>query len=75
MSFLDAIHRLFGGCHKHEHHATVIVREGDTLSGIAQKITGDADNWHKIAELTPDLDDPNMIHPGDKLNIPLDWVE
>lgn len=75
MSFLDKIRELFGGCTKHDDYAIIEVQKGDSLRGIAQEITGDADNWSVIAELNPDLADPNVIQPGQKLKIPLDWVE
>jgi hypothetical protein len=75
MSFLDKIRELFGGCHKHDDYAVVMVQKGDSLSQIAEDITGDASNWTKIAAMNPDLTDPNMIHPGQELKIPLDWVE
>lgn len=75
MSFFDRIRALFGGCTKHDDYAVVVVQQGDSLSQIALDITGDADNWRKIAELNTNIADPNMIQPGQELKIPLEWVE
>lgn len=77
MSFFDKICELFGGCEKHDDHATVVVKEGEYLSGIAERITGDGSEttWRKIAALNPDLKDPYIIQPGQELKIPKDWVD
>jgi nucleoid-associated protein YgaU len=51
-----------------------VVKEGDTLSGIALKYYGSAakDMWMKIFEKNKSVigDDPNMIEPGQRLRIP-----
>lgn len=50
---------------------TYVVQSGDTLSGIAQAMYGDAGRWSEIFEANKDkLSDPNLIHPGQELRIP-----
>lgn len=45
------------------------VKAGDSLSKIAQKYQGMT--WQKIYDANRDLlNDPNVIHPGQKLKIP-----
>ncbi|PYC76740.1 hypothetical protein C7C46_21360 [Streptomyces tateyamensis] len=59
-------------------HASVTVREGDSLSAIAQRELGDAQAWPQLFDANkgvqaPDgarLTDPNMLEPGMVLNIP-----
>lgn len=47
------------------------VVSGDTLSAIAKKYYGDANQYMKIFEANkPMLSDPNKIYPGQKLRIP-----
>ncbi|HEX5066562.1 MAG TPA: LysM peptidoglycan-binding domain-containing protein [Myxococcota bacterium] len=47
------------------------VASGDSLSRIAKRYYGDANQWRKIFEANRDqLDDPDLIHPGQKLKIP-----
>lgn len=44
-----------------------IVKPGDTLSGIALKIYGDAAKWTELLEANPQVTDPSLIYPGDSL--------
>ncbi len=47
------------------------VKSGDTLSGIAKKVTNGKLSYQKIFEANGDiLSDPDVIHPGQKLKIP-----
>lgn len=47
------------------------VRQGDTLSHIAQAQYGRASQWRRIYEANRDqLDDPDRIQPGQVLKIP-----
>ena len=47
------------------------VREGETLSGIAQHYYGDASSWPLIYEANRNtISDPDLIHPGQELHIP-----
>jgi nucleoid-associated protein YgaU len=50
---------------------TYTVKPGDTLSHIAQHVYGKASRWHAIFEANRDqLDDPDLIRPGQVLNLP-----
>jgi nucleoid-associated protein YgaU len=47
------------------------VEKGDSLSKIAKRIYGDANEWKKIFEANRDqIRDPDLIHPGQVLKIP-----
>lgn len=47
------------------------VKAGDTLSKIAKQEYGDANAYMIIFEANRDiLNNPNLIHPGQKLKIP-----
>ncbi|MBI2603255.1 MAG: LysM peptidoglycan-binding domain-containing protein [Deltaproteobacteria bacterium] len=46
----------------------VVVR-GDTLSKIAQRVFGDMYRWNEIAASNPSVKDPNMIFPGDVIQV------
>jgi len=51
--------------------ATYTVMAGDSLSKISKQIYGDSSQYMKIFEANRDqLKDPNLIHPGQKLQIP-----
>ena len=53
-----------------EHH-TYTVQKGDTLSAIAQREYGDANEWRRIFAANRDtVDDPDLIQPGQQLTIP-----
>jgi len=48
-----------------------VVKQGDTLSKIAEEYYGDKMLYPKIFEANKDiLQDPNKIKPGQKLRIP-----
>jgi nucleoid-associated protein YgaU len=51
---------------------TYVVKQGDTLSKIAEKIYGDANQYEKIYKANLELigDDPNLIKVGQELTIP-----
>ena len=50
---------------------TYTVQPGDTLSGIAQQVYGDAGSYMRIFKANRDkLDNPDMIQPGQELVIP-----
>ena len=50
---------------------TYTVKKGDSLSKIAKEIYGNANEWRKIFEANRDqIEDPDMIQPGQKLKIP-----
>ncbi|MFT4627646.1 MAG: LysM repeat protein [Myxococcota bacterium] len=60
---------------KEEECATYVVKEGDWLSKIAQRYTGDPQRWPELYALNKEVvgDDPNLIFPGTSLKIPPDW--
>jgi len=49
-----------------------VVKSGDSLSKIAKEVYGEGKRWPEIYEANKELigDDPNLIHPGQKLKIP-----
>jgi nucleoid-associated protein YgaU len=50
---------------------TYTVVGGDSLSKIAKKFYGDANQWKKIFEANRDtVKNPDLIHPGQVLKIP-----
>ena len=49
---------------------TYVVRRGDTLSGIAGRVFGDAKRWREILKENPQVTNPNLIFPGDALLLP-----
>jgi nucleoid-associated protein YgaU len=54
-----------GGTHSYT------VKQGDTLSAIAQREYGNASEWRRIYEANRDtISDPDLIRPGQHLNIP-----
>lgn len=50
---------------------TYTVVKGDTLSGIAKKFYGAGSQYKKIASANPSIKNPNLIYPGQVLNIPI----
>lgn len=50
---------------------TYTVAQGDSLSKIARKAYGDANQWKRIFEANRDqIENPDLIHPGQVLRIP-----
>ena len=50
---------------------TYTVVSGDSLSKIAKKFYGDANQWKKIFDANTDkIKNPDLIHPGQVLAIP-----
>lgn len=50
---------------------TVTVKSGDSLSKIAKRELGDAGKWQAIFDANRDkIEDPDLIHPGQVLNLP-----
>jgi nucleoid-associated protein YgaU len=48
-----------------------VVVAGDSLSKIAKRAYGDANQWRRIFEANRDqIKNPDLIHPGQKLKIP-----
>ena len=47
------------------------VVSGDSLSKIARRVYGDANQWRRIYEANRDqIKNPDLIHPGQQLKIP-----
>ena len=56
--------------------STYVVKEGDSLSVIAQKVLGDVKRWNEIWEANKDtIPDPNLINVGQELRIPVEAAE
>jgi nucleoid-associated protein YgaU len=50
---------------------TYVVEKGDSLSKIAKREYGDAQQWRRIFDANRDqIEDPDLIHPGQTLKIP-----
>ena len=50
---------------------TYTVVAGDSLSKIAKRYYGDANQWRRIHEANRDqIKNPDLIHPGQRLKIP-----
>jgi len=50
---------------------TYVVQKGDSLTKIAKKFYGKANDWKRIFEANRDrIKDPDLIQPGWTLNIP-----
>ena len=48
------------------------IKSGDSLSKIAKREYGNANDWHKIFEANKDIiKDPDKIFPGQEIKIPL----
>lgn len=48
-----------------------VVVAGDSLSKIAQRVYGDAQEWRKIYDANRDtIQNPDLIHPGQTLRLP-----
>ncbi|WP_299521104.1 LysM peptidoglycan-binding domain-containing protein [uncultured Serinicoccus sp.] len=62
---------------------TVVVEEGDTLSGLAAEHLDDGTRWPELYEASDDvvqpdgrtLQDPDLIHPGWQITLPEDHPE
>ena len=50
---------------------TYTIKEGDSLSKIAKREYGDAQQWRRIYEANRDIiKDPDLIYPGQVVRIP-----
>ncbi len=78
MSFLDNVREWFCNIIHHPDYIEVEVVRGDTLWGIVKKASGATSNAdvqrhvEEVMALNPDID-PDVIHPGDKIKLPLEW--
>jgi nucleoid-associated protein YgaU len=46
-----------------------IVRPGDTLRGIAHRYAGSQELWQRLRELNPGIADPDVIEPGQRIQV------
>jgi nucleoid-associated protein YgaU len=53
-----------------ESPSMVRVERGDSLWKIAERHLGDGRAWRRLAAANPHIADPNLIHPGDVLQLP-----
>ena len=56
-----------------EEKSVYTIQPGDTLGKIAQKLYGDESKWRQIWEMNPYIKDPNLIYPGQVLNLDKDF--
>lgn len=49
-------------------HKTVVVIEGDTLWELCEQHLGDPFLWPKVWAMNPELENPHIIEPGDKVH-------
>lgn len=47
--------------------SSIVVKQGDTLSGLAKQNYGSFDSWKEISALNPQLANPNLIQVGQVL--------
>ena len=62
----EAADSYVGKHRKREAAATYTVQPGDTLAQIAR---GQGTTWQHLMEMNPDIDNPALIFPGDKLDV------
>jgi nucleoid-associated protein YgaU len=49
--------------------STVRVQRGDSLWKLAEQHLGNGARWHELAQLNPEISDPNVIHVGDAIRL------
>ncbi|WP_300173478.1 LysM peptidoglycan-binding domain-containing protein [uncultured Aliivibrio sp.] len=54
---------------KKEYPSSYIVKPGDTLWDISALFLDDPWVWPKLWEINPDINNPHLIYPGDKLSM------
>lgn len=48
---------------------TYIIKKGDTLWGISERFINDPYYWPNLWAINPDITNPHLIYPGDKIRI------
>lgn len=56
-----------------DQHVIYVVKQGDSLSDISLKLTGEVSNWQSIAKYN-EISDPKKLAAGDSLKIPHDLL-
>ncbi|GEM_PF-2619289 len=51
------------------------VQKGEFMIGLARDQVGDGRRYGEMAKLNPQVEDPNLIYPGDQLKVPETWQE
>lgn len=51
------------------------VKNGDTLSGIAQRFNNDPESWRELHENNRHIPNPHRIKAGDTLSLPETWFK
>ena len=46
-----------------------VVRPGDTLESLAQRLLGSSELWRELAALNPGVENPHRIYPGQRLRV------
>jgi nucleoid-associated protein YgaU len=54
---------------KGDHPDTYVVKKGDTLWDISNMFLKDPWRWPQLWHVNPQVKDPNLIYPGDELNL------
>jgi nucleoid-associated protein YgaU len=54
---------------KGDHPDTYVVKKGDTLWDISNMFLKDPWRWPQLWHVNPQVKDPNLIYPGDRLNL------
>lgn len=68
--FADKLTKTAEAYEKAEEASIITVKPGDTLSGIAKDKLGDGNRWPEIAKNNPQIKNPDLIYPGDKVKLP-----
>lgn len=50
----------------------ILINRGDSLWMLAERYLGNGTRWHKILAANPQMKNPNLIHAGEWITLPLD---
>lgn len=54
---------------KSDHPETYVVEKGDTLWDISNMFLNDPWRWPQLWQVNPQVENPHLIYPGDRLNV------
>jgi len=60
---------------QHQDERDYEVRKGDTLWGISSKEMSDPFSWPKIWKENPEIKNPDLIYPGQKIRLPQLYIQ